>query len=157
MKRITLALLVLVSLSTIATAQAVDPSLQAAVNAAVPPQYAGYTALGLFVLMAIGRWIKALQNGTGIKGWLSAIWMGTNTPRLLIASLCLLSLPSCADTTDPAEIAKRQRIVGLSQRGLDLLVKHQMMTKEDAALAQELGTLVINPPPPAKQPVNVQP
>jgi uncharacterized protein involved in copper resistance len=93
MKRIFLAVLALLALSALASAQAVDPAVQAAVEAAVPAQYAGYTSLALIALMMLGRWIKALQNGTGIKGWFSAIWFGTNTPKLLIASLCLLSLP----------------------------------------------------------------
>lgn len=103
MKHILLAVLSLVALSTLASAQAVDPAVQAAVEAAVPAQYAGYTSLALIALMMLGRWLKALQNGTGIKGWFSAIWFGTNTPRILIACLCLLSLlslPSCS--TDAA-------------------------------------------------------
>ena len=80
----------------------VDPAVQAAVNAAVAPQYAGYTSLVILSLMMLGRWIKALQNGTGIKGWFSAIWMGTNTNKstLLLACLCMLTITSC--TTDPA-------------------------------------------------------
>lgn len=76
----------------------VDPVVQAAVEAAVPAKYASYTSLGLIGLMMLGRAVKALQNGSGLKGWISAIWMGTNTPNklpLILGALCLLTLPSC--------------------------------------------------------------
>lgn len=91
-------LLILVAIvfsSTIASAQAVDPFVQAAVDAAMPQQYAGYTSLALIALMWLGRAIPVLQQGSGIVGWFKAILFGTNTPKLLIACLCLLSLPSC--------------------------------------------------------------
>jgi hypothetical protein len=81
-------------------AQEIDPVIQSAVNAAVPPQYAGYTSLAILGLMMLGRCIKALQNGSGLKGWLSAIWMGTNTPHVILGAFTMLSLASCAN--DPA-------------------------------------------------------
>jgi hypothetical protein len=85
----------LVFSSALASAQAVDPFVQAAVDAAMPQQYAGYTSLALIALMWLGRAIPVLQQGSGIVGWFKAILFGTNTPKLLIACLCLLSLPSC--------------------------------------------------------------
>ena len=77
-------------------AQVIDPAVQAAVDAAVPAQYAGYTSLILIALMMLGRGIKALQNDKGIKGFFLAIWSGTNTPHILIACLCMLTMSSCS-------------------------------------------------------------
>lgn len=102
----------------------VDPAVQAAVNAAVPAQYAGYTSLVILSLMMLGRWVKALQNGTGIKGWFSAIWMGTNSskPLLLIACLCLLTVTSCGTLQKlgaALSTPKAKQIeIGLAQIGL---------------------------------------
>lgn len=89
-----IAFVALLFATSIATAQ-VDPAVQAAVQAALPDQYAGYTSLALIALMWLGRAIPVLQQGSGIVGWFKAILFGTNTPKLLIACLCLLSLPSC--------------------------------------------------------------
>ena len=139
MKRIFLAVLALLALSTLASAQAVDPAVQAAVEAAVPAQYAGYTSLALIALMMLGRWIKALQNGTGIKGWFSAIWFGTNTPKLVIACLCLLSLPSCQTAAGNERLA---RIVDLS---LDVAQRKGVISAEDAAAVREAGTILLQP------------
>lgn len=122
MKHLLLSILALVSLTTYAAAQAVDPALQAAVDAAVPAQYAGYTSLTILSLMMLGRWIKALQNGTGIRGWISAIWMGTNTPntpKLLIACLCLLSLPSCSVNWRAAALAAANASAPIILEGID--------------------------------------
>lgn len=85
----------LILATTLATAQ-VDPAVEAAVQAALPDQYAGYTSLALIALMWLGRAIPVLQQGSGIVGWFKAILFGTNGPKLIIACLCLLSLPSCA-------------------------------------------------------------
>lgn len=122
-----------------AAAQAVDPAVQAAVEAAVPAQYAGYTSLGILLVMMLGRWIKALQNGTGIRGWFSAIWMGTNTPKILIACLCLLSLPSCQTAAGNERLA---RIVDLS---LDVAQRKGVISAEDAAAVREAGTILLQP------------
>ena len=144
MKHLLLSILVLLSLTALASAQSVDPALQAAVDAAVPAQYAGYTSLALITLMMIGRWVKALQNGTGIRGWLSAIWMGTNTPRILIACLALLSLPSCQHLGLLSGIA-----IGYGER-------KQFLTADDAAALREVRDIVLEGPEP-KQPVRVNP
>ncbi len=140
MKHILLALLFLVALSSFAAAQAVDPAVQAAVEAAVPAQYAGYTSLALIVLMMLGRWVKALQNGTGIKGWFSAIWFGTNTPKILIACLCLLSLPACQTAAGNERLA---RIVDLS---LDVAQRKGVISAEDAAAVRDAGTILLQSP-----------
>lgn len=129
MKRILLILAVFTLAVTALHAQVpdpvlIDPAVQAAVNAAVPAQYAGYTSLAILSLMMLGRWIKALQNGTGIKGWFSAIWMGTNTNKsaLFIAGLCLLTMTSC-DTMQKLSAAlstpkAKQIEMGFAQIGL---------------------------------------
>ena len=155
MKHIFLAVLTLLALSTLASAQAVDPAIQAAVEAAVPAQYAGYTSLALIALMMLGRWIKALQNGTGIKGWFSAIWFGTNTPKLIIAGLCLLSLPSCATRADGT-----RTFAGLSlPEGLQVgerLLRRQ--AKEDPRLLKVVEIIDdAKAVTSAKQPVDVRP
>lgn len=137
MKHLTLVLLLLVLFPVFAAAQVVDPVVQAAVDAAVPPQYAGYTALGLIAIMMFGRWIKALQNGTGIKGWLSAIWMGTNTPRLVIASLCLLILPACQS---PAENARVGALVSLA---VAVAEQRGALSPADAAAIREAKTIIL--------------
>lgn len=77
----TLILAALMITPALASAQAIDPIVQAAVDAAVPPQYAGYTSLALIALMWLGRAVPVLQQGTGILGWFKAIWFGTNTPK----------------------------------------------------------------------------
>lgn len=118
---------------------AIDPTVQEAVEAAMPAKYASYTSLGLILLMMLGRWVKAVQNGTGIKGWFSAIWSGTNTPHLLIACLCLLSLPSCAFLKSPQG---RQMIVSLEQLGATAAVASGKLTPGDALAINE-GTAVL--------------
>lgn len=79
-------------------AQTLDPALQEAVNAAVPPQYLVYLPLVLLLLGAYGRFAKARKNGLSVIDAILAVVQGTNTPTapLLIACLCLLSLSSCA-------------------------------------------------------------
>jgi hypothetical protein len=141
MKHLLLFILALSALTLSASAQAVDPALQAAVDAAVPAQYAGYTSLSLITLMMLGRWLKALQNGTGMRGWLSAIWLGTNTPKILIASLCLLTLPSCSYLAPLSAIA-----IGYGER-------KQLYTADDAAALREVREVLTS----AKQPRNVTP
>lgn len=107
----------------------VDPAVQAAVNAAVPAQYAGYTSLALIVLMWVGRGIKALMNGGGIKGFFSSIWFGTNTPHILIACLALLTLPSCSFLSSTTG---RQVVVSLAEIGLKAAVDHGKLSSGDA-------------------------
>jgi hypothetical protein len=141
MKHLLLFILALATLPLTVSAQAIDPALQAAVDAAVPAQYAGYTSLGLITFMMLGRWLKALQNGTGMRGWLSAIWLGTNTPKLLIASLAILTLPSCSYLAPLSAIA-----IGYGER-------KQLYTADDAAALREVRNVLTS----AKQPRNVAP
>lgn len=145
MKRILFALtllsLLLIGSHLHAQAITVDPAVQAAVNAAVPAQYAGYTSLGLIALMMLGRFLKAMADGRGIKGWLSAIWLGTNTPHILIACLCLLTLPACQNAANNARLS---RIVDLS---LAVAERKGVITSADAAAVREAKTIILTPDP----------
>lgn len=117
----------------------VDPAVQAAVEAAVPAQYAGYTSLALIALMWLGRGLKSIMSGRGIKGLLSSIWCGTNTPHLLIACLCLLIIPSCSFFQSPQG---RQMIVSLEQLGVSAAVASGKLSPGDAIAINE-GTAVL--------------
>jgi hypothetical protein len=80
-------------------AQAPDPTLQEAVTSMLPPKFAIYGPITILLIAGIGRGIKALQNGQGVRGWVHALFYGTNVPsKLLIACLCMLSLTSCETT-----------------------------------------------------------
>lgn len=46
----------------------------------IPEKYRTTVAVILLVSPYITRAIHALMNGRGIKGTMSAIWLGTNTP-----------------------------------------------------------------------------
>lgn len=141
MKRILLILAVFTLAITALHAQVpdpvlIDPAVQAAVNAAVPAQYAGYTSLALIALMWLGRGLKALMNGGGIKGLFSSIWFGTNTPHILIACLCLLTVTSCSTMQQLGAALStpkaRQIELGLAQIGLVGAVVGGLVSPGDA-------------------------
>jgi hypothetical protein len=46
-------------------------------NSIVPPKYQALIGASLIA----GRIIQAIRNGGGLKGILSSIWLGTNTPK----------------------------------------------------------------------------
>lgn len=71
-----------------------DPALRSAVTSMLPPAYAAYGSLILVVGMIFGRAFTALKANGGLVGIYNAIVHGV-TIKLLIASLCLLALPSC--------------------------------------------------------------
>lgn len=131
----------------------VDPAVQQVITEALPAKYASYGSAIVLAAMILGRLLKALADGRGIKGWLSAIWLGTNSSaKILIAALCLLSLPACSNPADT------QRAVAIGKIGLDLLVRRGVLTEQDAADARQAGQILITPAAaPAKQPVDVQP
>lgn len=132
------------------TIPGVDPAIQAAVDKAIPQQYAGYTSLVILSLMMLGRWIKALQNGTGIKGWFSAIWMGTNTnkPMILIACLCMLTITSCSAMQKLGAALStpqaKQIEIGLAQVGLVGAVAGGMVSPGDALTIAKGVAIVIS-------------
>lgn len=76
-----------------------DPVFQEAVRQVVPPAWAAYTPLVLFLLMFGGRAFQALKDNGGLLGVIKAVFLGKpKTPlQILIVSLCSLSLlSSCA-------------------------------------------------------------
>jgi hypothetical protein len=83
----------------------IDPAIQQVVHDALPAKFASYGTAAMLAIMILGRFFTAMANGRGIKGWLSAIINGTNGPRLLIAALCLLTLPACTVDWQRAAIA----------------------------------------------------
>ncbi len=70
----------------------VDPAIQQVVTEALPAKYTSYGTALILAVMILGRFFKAMADGRGIKGWISAIINGTNGPKILIAALCLLAL-----------------------------------------------------------------
>ncbi len=71
-----------------------DPEA-AAITSVLPSSWQGYATIALVLIPLLGRgWHAWITNG-GAKGIWSAIVFGTNTPKILIASLALLTLPSC--------------------------------------------------------------
>ena len=47
----------------------------------IPEKYRTYILIAIAVSPYLTRAFHALMNGRGIKGILSAIWLGTNTPN----------------------------------------------------------------------------
>jgi hypothetical protein len=89
-----------------ASAIVLDPTIQQVVTDALPAKWSSYGTAIVLGIMILGRFITALANGRGIKGWISAIINGTNTPlKILIASLCLLTLPACTVDWQKAAVA----------------------------------------------------
>jgi len=133
----------------------VDPAIQQVVTEALPAKYASYGSALILGIMIIGRFLTALANGRGIKGWLSAIINGTNGPKILIATLCLLSLPACST---PEQNARLGQLVNLA---VDVAVKRGALTPDDAAAIRQAETIILPAPAPkalpAKQPLDVQP
>ncbi len=110
----------------------VDPILNL-----IPEGYKGLV-LAVFILAPIfGRAYHAIVSGGGLKGIWTALMFGTNTPKMLIASLCLLTVAAC--TLSEAK-ASGKRVLSATAKAA-----------EDAALA-EVRRLTS-----AKQPVNVTP
>lgn len=139
MKRVFI-LLCLFSLPLIACAQApltIDPAVQAAVQDALPAKYASYGSAIILALMILGRTLKALADGRGIKGWLSAIWLGTNnSAKVLIA---LFTLGACACSTP----AQNERLGQLALLAVDLAAKRGAITADDAEALKQAKAIVL--------------
>ncbi len=97
----------------------VDPAIQQVVHDALPAKFASYGTAAMLAIMILGRFFTAMANGRGIKGWLSAIINGTNGPRLLIAALCLLTLPACTVDWQRAAIAATNAAAPIVLDGLN--------------------------------------
>lgn len=50
-------------------------------NAVVPQKYQAWLLLAYVLSTQAGRAMRALADGRGIKGTISAVWLGTNAPR----------------------------------------------------------------------------
>ena len=136
-----------------------DPAVQAAIKAAVPPQYEGWVTLALLLLMAWGRFHQARKNGHDVPSAIGTVLNGANTPtptllmsvekkgqggsattklQLLLGMLCLLSLSSCAFLASPAGVA-------LTQLGLNLAVERGKVSQGDVVTIQRGLAIVTNP------------
>lgn len=111
--------LVMPGLSFGQTSLIVDPAIQQVVTDALPSKYASYGTAIVLGLMILGRAFTALANGRGIKGWLSAIINGTNGPRILIATLCLLTLSACSVDWQRAALAAANASTPIVLEGLN--------------------------------------
>jgi hypothetical protein len=65
----------------------------------LPAHYAGYAALAVAIIPLLTRAYYSISNNGGIVGVFHAIFFGTNTPKVLVGCLCMLSLTSCAGLT----------------------------------------------------------
>lgn len=111
MKRFAFFILALLVSASLAAAQTIDPTVEAAIQAAVPSKYATYVPIGILALMFLGRGLYALATGRGLIGWIRAILYGDNATAsdksrldtsklpLLLAGLCLLGLTNCGGIT----------------------------------------------------------
>lgn len=66
----------------------------------IPAGYKGIALAALVLIPILGRAYKALQNNGGLKGVWNAILFGTNTPKVLVAGLCLLGVTACGTLPD---------------------------------------------------------
>jgi len=151
----TFGLLALATASAQTPIPGVDPAIQQVVTEALPAKFASYGSAFILGIMIFGRFLTALANGRGLKGWLSAIINGTNGPKVLIATLCLLSLPACST---PEQNTRLGQLVNLA---VDVAVKRGALTPDDAAAIRQAETIIIPAPAPkalpAKQSLDVQP
>ncbi len=135
---------------TFAQSLIVDPAIQQVVHDALPAKFASYGTAAMLAIMILGRFFTAMANGRGIKGWLSAIINGTNGPRLLIACICLLTIPSCQTPEQNARLAKLLDLAITSSE------RRGVISTQDANDLREAQNLAL--PPAAKQPLpSVQP
>lgn len=144
-------------LTSVASAQTlvpgVDPAVQQVITEALPAKYASYGSAIVLAAMILGRLLKALADGRGIKGWLSAIWLGTNSgPKIILAVLlCLLIVPSC--TTEGKARIEAAALSAASGAAQGYAEGGSSGAKAGAAS----GFAKALQPPAAKQPVAVQP
>lgn len=123
-----------------ASAIVLDPTIQQVVTDALPAKWSSYGTAIVLGLMIFGRFAKALADGRGIKGWISAIWFGTNSTKILIASLCLLTLPACSTPE------QNQRLGQLVNLAVDVAVKRGAITAADAEAIRTAETIILPQP-----------
>lgn len=116
---VALGFLIMPGLTFAQTPLLVDPALQQVVTEALPAKYTSYGTAIILGIMILGRFFRAMADGRGIKGWISAIINGTNGPRILIASLCLLTLPACTVDWQRAAIAAANATAPIVLEGIN--------------------------------------
>lgn len=143
-----LGFLLMPAISFAQTPLIIDPAIQQVVDDVLPAKYVSYANAILLASLIIGRWLKSIAAGRGIKGWFSSIWCGTNeSTKILIATLCLLSLPACSNPD--VERAALGTLAGAASG-------YATGGSQGAKLGAATG-LANSLKPAAKQPVNVQP
>lgn len=90
--------------------------------------------------MMICHFLKAVTDGRGIRGWLSAIWLGTNTSQIILAGVCLTTLANCASTD------RSQRIGSLVNLADDTVEKRGVFTASDASDIRAAKAIILPPP-----------
>ena len=118
----------------------VDPILNL-----IPEGYKGLV-LAIFILAPIlGRAYHAIVSGGGLKGIWQALMFGTNAPKIILASLCLRSLPACTTAQRDAALAEAKAAGGRVLKAGEIALENEL---ENAVLRHALG---------GKQPINVTP
>jgi len=77
------------------TNPAADPILDI-----IPQGYRGFALACIVLTPILGRVWHALTTNGGLKGVWNALIFGTNTPKVLVACLAVLSLSSCTLTAE---------------------------------------------------------
>lgn len=80
-----------------------DPTINSAADPIldlIPQGYRGFALACIVLTPILGRCWHALTTNGGLKGVWNALIFGTNTPKVLVACLCLLSLSSCGLTPE---------------------------------------------------------
>lgn len=75
----------------------------------IPEGWRGFAIAFLVLTPMIGRAWHALTNNGGLRGVWNALIFGTNSPKVLIACLCLLTLTSC--DTVKAFVVKNEPLI----------------------------------------------
>ena len=138
--------------------QTMDPTTNPAADPIldiIPQGYKGLALACIVLIPILGRVWHALTTNGGLKGVWNALIFGTNTPKLILASLCLLSLASCALT----EAEKATLRANAIKDGDAALLGYLQGGKAGAVAgltAQEIANIKERQAS-AKQPVNVTP
>lgn len=124
----------------------------------IPQGYKGIALAILILTPIMGRAYQALKLNGGLKGVWNSIIFGTNTPKLLIASLCLMSLTSCAAIAKKTGMSAVDLFSITSGAAVRLQAEAERLKAEiKAAQDAENARLAALEVTAAKQPVNVQP
>lgn len=152
MKTLLLSLCCLLLTAPLLLAQDLDPAIQQAIMAALPPAYAGYGALILVLIAGVFRFMTAKKNGLGNVDALLATLCGTNVPAklpLLIACLCMLTLSSCAPFTAFMASNAGQATLALADLGLNAAAAKGKISAGDNVAIQRGLAIITNPADPA--------